>query len=115
VLVDPTGADLDMKETGERYDEDRDDVRTGRYTVGYRHREQALAVGAQVYILGFAVDHQGQPMIARHPSEPNEKFLISWRGEQALVNMASRGSRNAQMAAVVLGVLGVVLLVVGIL
>jgi hypothetical protein len=116
VLVNPAEADLDMQETGEHYEQaDAEPRHSGRYTTGHRFKEQALAVGAQVYVLGYAVDFQGQPTISRHPRDQKAKFLISWRTEQELVSIAQSASQNLNRAAVVLGVLGVVLVLVGLL
>ncbi len=113
VLVDPAGADLDLQKSGERYESAEEDSSggRGRQTLGYTHNEHSLKVGSPVYVLGFAVDFQGQPMVARHPGGKKEKFLISWRGEQELIQSAEGGSRNATIAAGVFGVAGVVLLV----
>lgn len=114
VLVDPTDADIDMKRTGERFDEDEDrSWHAQRRTLGYRKTEQALAMGSQVYVLGCAVDFQGQPLMKRHPQDKNAKFLISWKTEQELVSAAESGSRNYQIASYVVGGLGLLLIVLG--
>jgi hypothetical protein len=116
VLVDPTEADIDMQETGEHYEQsDAEPRHSGRYTTGHRFTERALAVGAQVYVLGYAVDFQGQPMVGRHPRDQKAKFLISWRTEQELMNIAQSASQNLNRAAMVLGGLGVGLVIVGLL
>lgn len=116
VLVNPAEAELDIQETGEHYEQaDAEPRRTGRYTTGHRFTEHSLAVGAQVYVLGYAVDFQGQPMISRHPRDQKAKFLISWRTEQELMSIAQSASQNLNRAAVVLGVLGLVLVIAGLL
>ena len=65
-------------------------------TLGHRYREQSLAVGSPVYILGCVVDGQGQPMIARSPKDRTQKFLISRRGERELAGAAASAARNAK-------------------
>jgi hypothetical protein len=54
-------------------------------------------------------------MVSRHPRDQKAKFLISWRTEQELMSIAQSASQNLNRAAVVLGVLGVVLVIGGIL
>lgn len=112
-LVDPTDAELDLPSTDERFEDADDTRRRGRRTLGYQYREHALAVGKQVYVLGYAVDAQGQPCIARHPAKSNAKYLISWRSERELTRSAESGQRMANIAAIVSGVAGVVLIVIG--
>jgi hypothetical protein len=114
ILVDPTNADIDMKKTGERFDDEDDQSwQVNRRTVGYRKTEQALAVGNQVYVLGCATDVQGQPTMQRHPQDKSARFLISWKTEQELMSAAESGSRNYQIASYVLGGLGLLLIVLG--
>jgi hypothetical protein len=115
VRIDPTGAELDLKQTGEDYDKEHDVGYGQRRTTGYQKQEHALAMGTQIYVLGCAVDFQGEPMVTRHPTDRSAKFLISWRSERELTAMAEGGSRNLNIAAGVTGALGVVLLLVGFL
>jgi hypothetical protein len=111
ILVSPKGAELDLEETG-THEEDADEpAQEGRRVLGYRTTEHALTVGSQVYILGCVVDLQDQPLIGRHPTDSEQAFLISWRTERDLTQRAESGSRSYQIAAIVSGVLGVVLLV----
>ncbi len=114
-LVDPNGADMDLKKTGERYDEEQDTSRGKRRTLGYSHTEHALPVGLAVYVLGCAVDFQGEPMMSRHPGDSKAKFLISWKTEQELAQSAESGQRHLQFAAAVVSGLGALLLVGGFL
>lgn len=121
-LVDPIEARIDMKETGERYqsaEEAESDpsifarVTTGtanRRTLGYRTRELTLGMGVEVYILGYAVDFQGQPMVARSRDKEGD-FLISWKSEQELQRSAESSSRNFEIASYVVGALGLLLIV----
>ncbi len=115
VLVDPDQADLDLIETGDRY-EDAPEANRGRNrsrTLGFRHVEQALPVDINVYILGCAIDAQGQPMIARHPSDRKQKFFISRKSERELAQSAATWSRNYYYGTVGLGVAGLVFMVIG--
>jgi hypothetical protein len=111
VQVDPTEADIDLQETDQRYDDRDEPTRSGRRTLGFRETERALPIGTQVYILGCAVDMFGEPTVARHPGDSKARFLISWRSEQELAERASSASSSMRNAAMVFGVLGVVLLV----
>jgi hypothetical protein len=82
VLVDPINAELDLQPIDSRYE-----VVTSSFGDSERrtrHEEKALPLGQQVYVLGYLGEHQGQPIIQRHPTTPAKKFLISYRDEQAL-------------------------------
>jgi hypothetical protein len=116
IMVDPTDAELDMQQTDERYDDERDSAwsTNRRRTLGHTTTEHALEVGTEVYILGFLVDVQGQPAITR-PRTGKERFLISWRREEELSQAAEGSSRNFEIGAYVCAGLGVVLLIMGFL
>jgi hypothetical protein len=113
VLINPEGADLDMVETADRY-EDAPSGRGRSRTLGYRYVEKALLPGTKVYILGCAVDFQGQPIIAQHPKDSNQHFFVSRKTERELAQSAAGSSRNLYYVSGALGVLGLVLLVVGV-
>lgn len=112
VLVNPEEAELDLVETANRY-EDAAPTGARPRTLGHRYREETLAVGTRVYILGCAVDGHGQPMIARNPRDHKQKFMISRRGERELASAAERAARNFTYAAAGSGALGIVLLLIG--
>lgn len=116
MLVDPDGADLDLIETANRYEDSPEASRgySRSRTLGFRHVERALPVDITVYILGCAVDHQGQPMIARHPSDRKQRFFISRKSERELAQSAADWSRNYYYATIGLGVAGLVFVVLGI-
>jgi len=112
VLIDPTDAELDLIDSGTRFDPAQRMALTRTRTLGHRHQEQSLAVGTSVYILGCVVDGQGQPMIARSPKDG--KFIISRRSERELADAAASATRYWYYGASGAGALGLVLLVIGI-
>ena len=114
VLIDPADAELDLVDSGTRFDPAQQTSFTRTRTLGQRHREQSLAIGTLVYILGCVVDGQGQPMIARSPKDHRQKFIISRRSERELAASAASAARNWYYGAGGAGALGLVLLVIGI-
>jgi hypothetical protein len=114
VLIDPTDAELDLVDSGTRFDPAQRTTLTRTRTLGHRHQEQSLAVGTSVYILGCVVDGQGQPMIARSPKDTKQKFIISRRSERELAGAAASAARYWYYGASGAGALGLVLLVIGV-
>jgi hypothetical protein len=113
VLIDPADAELDLIDSGTRFDPAQQTTLTRTRTLGHRHQEQSLAVGTPVYILGCVVDGQGQPMIARSPKDHKQKFIISRRSERELAASAASAARYWYYGAAGAGALGLVLLVIG--
>ena len=113
VLIDPEDAEIELVESGTRFDQAHALATTRTRTLGHRHQEQSLAVGTQVFILGCVVDGQGQPMIARSPKDHSQQFIISRRGERELASAAASAARNWSYAAAGSGALGLVLLLLG--
>jgi hypothetical protein len=113
VLINPEGANLDMVETANRYEDAPSGWGQSR-TLGYRYVEKALLPGTRVYILGCAVDFQGQPIIAQHPKDSKQPFFVSRKSERELAQSAAGASRNLYYVSGGLGVLGLILLVVGV-
>jgi hypothetical protein len=114
-LVLPEGAELDLADSGSRFDEVQQPWSGLTRTLGQRHSEQSLAPGAQVYILGCAVDHRGAPAVARHPSNASQRFLVSRKSERELAGSAAAWARNMNFAAIGAGLLGAILTVLGLL
>lgn len=114
-LIDPEAADLDLVETSNHFDPAASPGRGRTRTLGQRLVEQALPVGTRVYVLGCAVDQQGQPVIARNPRDSKARFLISRKTERELAQSAASWSRNLRYTAYGSGALGVVLLVIGLI
>jgi hypothetical protein len=80
----------------------------GRRTLGYRYEETVLPVGAQVYVLGEAVD-AGGTLAVKKPAKKDARFLISVRREEELVRKAGSAARGLSIAAAVCTVVGVAL------
>jgi hypothetical protein len=114
VLIDPADAELDLADSGTRFDPAQQTTLTRTRTLGHRHREQSLAVGTPVFILGCVVDGQGQPMIARSPKDSKQKFFISRRSERELAGAAASAARYWYYGASGAAALGLVLLVIGV-
>jgi hypothetical protein len=91
ILIDPQNAELDLLEIDERYEDVSSSFGGTRRAT---RKEKALPVGHQVYVLGYLGERQGEPTLTRHPSNPQNKFLISYRSEQ---DFARANSRNASL------------------
>ena len=114
VLIDPEDAEIELVDSGTRFDQAQALAATRTRTLGHRHQERSLVIGTPIYILGCVVDGHGQPMIARGPEDRKQKFIISRRGERELAGAAASAARNWSYAAAGSGALGLVLLVIGI-
>jgi hypothetical protein len=112
-LVVPESADLDLVETANRFEAASTPGYGRRRDLGRRSVERTLAVGTQIYILGCAVDHHGQPAIGRSPRDSKARFMISRRGERELAQSAASWSRNLYYVAAGTGVVGLLLIVLG--
>jgi hypothetical protein len=112
-LVVPESADLDLVETANHFEAAPMPGFSRRRDLGRRSVEQTLAVGTQVYILGCAVDHQGQPAIGRSPKDSKARFMVSRRSERELTQSAASWSRNLYYVAAGSGVIGLLLVVLG--
>jgi hypothetical protein len=112
-LVVPEGAELDLVETSNHFEAAAAPGYGRRRDLGRRSVEQALAVGTQVYILGCAVDNQGQAAVGRSPKDSKARFMISRRTERELAQSAASWARNLYYAAAGSGAVGLVLLVLG--
>ncbi|GIV96687.1 MAG: hypothetical protein KatS3mg057_1344 [Herpetosiphonaceae bacterium] len=111
-LIAPEGAELDMVENANRWEE-ANRLTSPANTKGYRRIERILPVGIQVYVLGCAVDNNGQPIIGSGPRSKSLKFLISRQSERDLARSAASAARNFRYAAAGCGAVGAVLLVMG--
>jgi hypothetical protein len=112
-LVVPESADVDLLETANHFEAAPMPGFSRRRDLGRRSVERALAVGTQVYILGCAVDHQGQPAIGRSPKDSKARFMVSRRSERELTQSAASWSRNLYYVAAGSGVIGLLLVVLG--
>jgi len=80
----------------------------GRRTLGYRYTETILPVGAQVYVLGEAVD-AGGTLAVKKPAKKDARFLISVRSEEELVRKAGSAATGLSIAAAACAVVGIAL------
>lgn len=112
VLIDPAGAELDLKETDARYEIYTDGLGGEREAW---HRERCLPVGHPVYVLGYLTNHNGEPLIARHPVDRGKRFLISHRDERSLLGQTRAGAYGLYLAGGLSGGLGLLLVLIGIL
>jgi hypothetical protein len=114
-LVLPEGAELDLEKTTEQFEESEGWMYSGsrNRTRGYLRTEYVLSSGSQCYVLGCAVDRNERPVVTRHPHDNRKKFLISYRSEDQLTQRTSMLALASLIAAVVLGLGGVVLIVLG--
>lgn len=109
ILVLPEGAELDLTESGSRFDAVQQPWSGMTHALGQRHSEQSLAPGTSVYILGCAVDHKGTPAVARHPNDASQQFMVSRKSERELADSAATWARIMNYAAVAAAVLGLIL------
>ncbi len=72
----------------------------GRTTLGYRFEERAVTVGKQVYVLGEAVDRDGDLRIAK-PSGKGESFIVSLKSEEQLSAGAASAVKGMRMGAAI--------------
>jgi hypothetical protein len=86
----------------------------GRRTLGYRYTETVIPVGAQVYVLGEAVD-AGGALAVKKPAKKDARFLISMRSEEELVRKAGSAVKGLSIAAAVCAAVGIALAVLAFL
>lgn len=113
--VNPEHAELDLVETFNTFEPETGRSSGRSRTLGYRSIERALPVGTKVFMLGCMIDDDEQPLIARHPNDRKQKFIISRKSDREMAQSAATWSRNFRYATVGLAVVGVLLVVVGML
>jgi len=129
VLVNPKGADLGKETVVDRFEANRSGgsgsidfgnfhfslsgISGGGGTLGYRFHEEILPVGRSVYVLGEASDNSGQ-LIVQKPAEKG-RYIISLKSEEELVKSASSSVQWTLYGAILCGVAGVVLVVIGLI
>jgi hypothetical protein len=114
-MVLPEGAEIDLSETANRFEEINEPWRGKTRTLGYRDIESGLELGSKVYVLATAVDRNEEPVMAKHPSKPDALFLISRRSERELAEEAAKQNRNLMIAAPISAGLGVLLIIIDLL
>ena len=110
VLVDPSGAALDLQESESRLEIFTDGLGGEREAW---HHERCLPLGHPVYVLGYLANQSGEPLIARHTLAKGRPFLISYRNERSLLGLARAGAYGLYLVAGVGSGLGIVLLFLG--
>jgi hypothetical protein len=133
VVVDPRGADIDhAQQTVDRFEPGTGPgggsggsgasgmlgsilsaaIRTGDQsgTIGFGYHEWVIRPGVPVYVHGVATDATGRVGFAK----PDQgKYMISTRTEAEIVGEATSHAKWANIGAITLAVLGVILVVVG--
>lgn len=71
---------------------------SGRSTTGYDLHEEALPVGATVYVLGVATDASGELRIVA-PSDQREPFWVSRKRPEQLLTLLERGMASNRFVA----------------
>jgi hypothetical protein len=82
IPIDPDGAAIEMIETLARYEAYSGLAGSERQVW---REERALPLGYRVYVLGYLLSDQGEPLLGRHPVERGRRFLISHRDEASLI------------------------------
>jgi len=129
VLVNPKGADLGKETVVDRFETYRSggpgSIDFGNFhftlsnasgsggTLGYRFHEEILPVGRSAYVLGEVSDASGQ-LIVQKPAEKG-RFIVSLKSEQELVKSASSSVQWTLYGAILCGIAGVVLVVIGLI
>jgi E3 Ubiquitin ligase len=110
-LIDPAWASMDMPRSEERYDAFTSGIDTRNVAnTGTWHTEDVLAVGSQVYVLGYLGEIYGEAGLARHPHDQAKPFVISYRNEHQLSRSAGSRSSLLFLGAGFAGVFGMLLI-----
>lgn len=125
VAVDAEGAEFDAKQIVDRFERHTGgngpsislggatlSLGGGERTLGYRHTESILPVDAPVYVLGAV--REGGRIGAPSPGAGEQRFIISYRSEEALGESLGRNALWLGLGAIGAFVLGVIFLLVGI-
>lgn len=114
VRVDPEGANLDLEESANQFEESNDIGLSNRRTLGIRRVERILPLGSTVFVHGYARDRQGEVMVARNVKNEGV-FLVSRKTEQELLSSSTKSTRWLQIGAAASGAIGLIVLVIGLL
>lgn len=112
VEVDPEGAQFDLKESDSGFECYTNGTNTERRI---QHLERGLPVGQQVYVLGYLLNNDGEPLIARYPLGGEQRFLISYRNERQLTSKTRTQSYGLYLAGGLSGGAAVLLMMFAIL
>ncbi len=123
LAVNPEGAAFTAEKTLSRTEPAGAGARTltvGRYSLeavadprtrGYRFEEEAVLVGREVYVLGEVTDPGGELRLASPAADG--KLLISVKSREQLLKDLGSGSKFLRAAAIVCGVIGLLLFIFG--
>jgi hypothetical protein len=131
IRVDPEGADMETTQAVDRFEpagagqggsvisfgEFRIDVGgfgggPGTRTLGYRFKEQITPADRRIYVLGEAIDVDGEVVIQK-PRQGGKRFMISLKSEEDLVKSTGSTVKWMVRGAVGCGLVGIVLVIVG--
>jgi hypothetical protein len=122
IRVDPTGASPVAEKVLSRF-EPRESVESGRFrlgsflmntvmssmsgrrTLGYRYEEEIIPVGRILYVLGEAVDRNGEVTVMK-PADKKTQFIVSVKSEEELVSGAQSAAKwlfVGSVASVIIG------------
>jgi hypothetical protein len=85
--IDLTHARLELVELIARYEEYSGLQGSSREIW---REEWALPIGRQVYVLGYLTNADAAPLVARHPLDPEQPFLVSHRDERTILGRTRR-------------------------
>jgi hypothetical protein len=125
LAVDPAGASFTTENTISRFEPAGAGARTlslGSFsldlpnlpdddvsrTLGYRYEEVVIPVGREVYVLGEVTDPGGELVMS---SPKDDKLIVSVKSREQLIKEAGSGSKLMKGAAIVCGVLGLLLVI----
>lgn len=125
VLVLADGASFDLKQTASQFESKNNptygfeidlsrnqlDFQVNSGFNAYQYTEQALYIGQPVYVLANLRNQQGQPVLA---GRDKQRFLISWRSEEALLQGSVKWKTAFYAMGSILAVVGAGLLGYGV-
>ena len=114
-LIIPAEAELELEEVHNHFDERQQPWSGATRNLGKRTTESALQLGTTVYVLGCAVDYQGQVAIAKGPSDRKQLFMVSRKSERELAGSAASWAGYMKYATAGSAIVGFILLVIGLL
>ena len=122
VPVNAEGAEVDARQVVSRFERDLDSgfsiggfqvrIGEGERTLGYRYTESILPVDAPVYVLGAA--QEDGSIGAPQPGGEGQRFVVSYRSEEALSGSLGKEALWLGLIAVGLFVLGAIFVAVGV-
>ncbi|WP_129632948.1 GIDE domain-containing protein [Candidatus Oscillochloris fontis] len=84
IMVETQGAKIDLLESMARFESYTGIINDVEREIW--REEHNLPVGNRVYVLATLGDVNGEPVLMRHPIDPQRSFLISYRDEQSYLN-----------------------------